>query len=159
MNMLVPMDVHADQTELMQILQKGHHNVSLQSKEIEKLACWIDLNAPFHGRRSDIATWHKTEQARNLRKIYAQMFDVIEPDLEYLPEIPTGIVPVVPVSKNYDKGISSIPGWPLQRSVLENMQLSLGVYQESIPLSDGIFIEMVKVPDGKFIMGSTDHPR
>jgi hypothetical protein len=84
LDMLVPMDVHADQTELMQILQKGHYNVKLLPEEIEKLACWIDLNAPFHGRRSDINTYHRTEESRKLRAKYAKMFNITEPDLEVL---------------------------------------------------------------------------
>jgi hypothetical protein len=34
LDMLVPMDVHADQTELMQILQKGHYNVNCCLKRL-----------------------------------------------------------------------------------------------------------------------------
>jgi formylglycine-generating enzyme required for sulfatase activity len=158
MDMLVPMDVHADQTELMQILNKGHYNVQLQPEEIEKLACWIDMNAPFHGRRSDIKTYPKTEEGRRLRKIYADMFNVIEPDLEVLPEIPTGIVPYMPEKLTFNKGADSIPGWPIQRSVIENRQLALGEYQVSIPLAVGVSIDMVKIPEGSFFMGSTNHP-
>jgi formylglycine-generating enzyme required for sulfatase activity len=158
MNMLVPMDVHADQTELMQILNKGHYNVELNPEETEKLACWIDMNAPFHGRRSDISTYPRTEEARRLRQIYAEMFNVIEPDLEELPEIPTGIVPQMPEKLTFNKGADSIPGWPVQRSVIENRQIGLGEYQISIPLADGVSIDMVKIPEGSFLMGSTDHP-
>lgn len=158
MDMLVPMDVHADQTELMQMLNKGHHNVQLLPEEIEKLACWIDLNAPFHGRRSDISTYHRTEESRRLRKIYAEMFNVIEPEIEYLPELPEGIVPVMPEKRSLNKGVDAIPGWPVERNVIENRQIGLGQYQVSIPLADGVSIDMVKIPGGTFIMGSNDHP-
>jgi formylglycine-generating enzyme required for sulfatase activity len=158
MNMLVPMDVHADQTELMQILNKGHHNVHLLPEEIEKLACWIDMNAPFHGRRSDISTYPRTEEGRKLRKIYAEMFNIIEPDLEELPEIPMGIVPRIWEKQAIDKGVDSIHGWPVQRNIIENKQLALGQYQESIPLAEGVSIDIVKIPEGSFIMGSTAHP-
>ena len=37
MHMLQPMDVHADQTELIQLLKKGHHNVQLDKESLEKL--------------------------------------------------------------------------------------------------------------------------
>jgi formylglycine-generating enzyme required for sulfatase activity len=158
MNMLVPMDVHADQTELMQILNKGHHNVQLLPEEIEKLACWIDMNAPFHGRRSDISTFPRTEEGRRLRKIYAEMFNIIEPDLEELPEIPMGIVPRIWEKQAIDKGVDSIHGWPVQRNIIENKQLALGQYQESISLAEGVSIDIVKIPEGSFIMGSTAHP-
>jgi formylglycine-generating enzyme required for sulfatase activity len=158
MDMLVPMDVHADQTELMQILNKGHYNVQLTPEEIEKLVCWIDMNAPFHGRRSDISTYNRTEESRRLRKIYAEMFQVIEPDLEELPEIPSGIVPQMPEKLTLNKGVDAVPGWPVERSVIENRQIGLGQYQISIPLEKGISIDLVKIPGGSFIMGSTNHP-
>ena len=157
-DMLVPMDVHADQTELMQILQKGHYNVQLSREELEKIACWIDLNAPFHGRRSDIRTFYRTEQARVLRSKYASMFNITEPDLEVLPPLPTSIVPQLPEPLSIDKGVDTIPGWPVARGDIENRQLALGKYQVSLPLAEGISIDMVKVPAGNFIMGSTDHP-
>lgn len=67
-HMLVPMDVHADQTELMRMLNKGHHNVRLSPEEIERLACWIDFNAPFHGRRSDIPEYDKARKWDGIEK-------------------------------------------------------------------------------------------
>ncbi len=158
LDMLVPMDVHADQTELMQILQKGHYNVKLLPEEIEKLACWIDLNAPFHGRRSDINTYYRTEESRKLRAEYAKMFNITEPDLEYLPPLQTGIIPQHPEKADTDKGIDSVPGWPMERSAIENLQVGLGQFQETIPLKDGLSLDMVKIPGGNFVMGSTAHP-
>ena len=74
MHMLVPMDVHADQTELMQILQKGHYGVKLAPEDMQKLTCWIDFNAPFHGRRSDIPGFADTETSNKLREMYREMF-------------------------------------------------------------------------------------
>lgn len=158
LDMLVPMDVHADQTELMQILQKGHHNVKLTTEEWEKLAAWIDMNAPYHGRRSDISTFYRTEESRTLRRQYAPMFNVVEPDLETLPPIPTGIVAEHPAKLKIHKGTDSIAGWPIERRTIENRQVALGVFQETINLADGVSLEMVKVPGGRFIMGSTAHP-
>ncbi len=158
LDMLVPMDVHADQTELMQILLKGHYNVKLTTEEWEKLAAWIDMNAPYHGRRSSINTYHRTKQSRMVRAQYAEMFNVVEPDLETLPPIPTGIIPQHPEAIKIDKGVESISGWPVQRKDIENRQVALGVYQIAIPLVGGVSLEMIKVPGGSFIMGSTNHP-
>jgi formylglycine-generating enzyme required for sulfatase activity len=158
LDMLVPMDVHADQTELMQLLQKGHHNVKLTTEEWEKLAAWIDMNAPYHGRRSEISTFNRTETSRMLRKQYAEMFNVMEPDLEVLPPIPSGIIPQHPESISVEKGLDSLSGWPIERRTVENRQIALGVYQETLPLADGVALEMVKIPGGSFIMGSTSNP-
>lgn len=94
MHMLVPMDVHVDQTELMQLLQKGHYNVKLDSASMEKIACWIDFNAPFHGRRSDIPNYPNTVKSHEMRELYREMFGTPKTDPEYLPKIPTDISPV-----------------------------------------------------------------
>ena len=158
MDMLVPMDVHADQTELIQMLQKGHHNVKLTSEEMEKIVCWIDMNAPYHGRRSDISNYAETEESRNLRKKYAPMFGLEEPDLELLPPKPAGITAHRPERISFDKGVDLLAGWPVGRGNIEYSQVLLGQFQVSIPLSDNISLEMVKLPGGKFIMGSENQP-
>ncbi len=155
-NMLVPMDVHANQTELMQIINKGHHNVVLDKEAIEKLSCWIDYNAPFHGRRSDIPGYSRTEQGIVLREKYREMFGVPKTDFETLPEIPKDIIPVMFHQRDSEKGETSLPGWPLQDAT--KAQLALGYFQMTIPVADGITLEMVKVPAGQFIMGSGLNP-
>lgn len=156
MNMLVPMDVHADQTELMQILNKEHHNVKLDKEAIEKLSCWIDFNAPFHGRRSDIPGYSRALPSINLKEKYREMFCAPKTDFETLPDIPKDIKPVIPQSPEISKGIDTVDGWPMINS--DNSQLALGFSQMSIPVADGIKLEMVKVPGGKFLMGSDKQP-
>ena len=47
--MLEPMEFHADTTQLVQMLKKGHHNVQLDAEAWDRLIAWIDLNCPFHG--------------------------------------------------------------------------------------------------------------
>lgn len=167
MNMLVPMDVHADQTELMQMLLKGHHNVSLDKESVERIACWIDYNAPFHGRRSDIPNFPDTKRSNELRELYSEMFGTPKVDLEWLPEIDTTAVPVIPQKPVLAVGDTAVAGWPYYNpdktryaswGNTHGKQLSLGCYQMSIPLADGITLEMVKVPAGTFIMGSTRQP-
>ncbi|MFV2070139.1 MAG: SUMF1/EgtB/PvdO family nonheme iron enzyme, partial [Pirellulales bacterium] len=48
-HMLEPMEFHADTTELVQMLDKGHHNVRLDAEAWDRLITWIDLNCPYHG--------------------------------------------------------------------------------------------------------------
>jgi len=158
MDMLVPMDVHADQTELMQLLQKGHHNVKLTPEEIERLSCWIDMNAPFHGRHSDVRDYERTAEGRHLRTLYAPMFGLEEPDWEQLPPKPTGIVAQRPEPVKLNPGLDSLDGWPVKRNDIQNRQIGLGQYQISFPLSDQIRLDIVKVPGGQYVMGSRNHP-
>lgn len=167
MHMLVPMDVHADQTELMQILQKGHHHVKLDKEAVEKLACWIDFNAPFHGRRSDIPNYPDTKRSKELRELYREMFGAPKVDTEWLPELPQNITPVVPEQTAMEVGDTVLAGWPLYNPTTSQngswgkayqRQLSLGNFQQTIDLGNGVKLELVKVPAGSFIMGSQAQP-
>ncbi|MBT3748235.1 MAG: SUMF1/EgtB/PvdO family nonheme iron enzyme [Bacteroidetes bacterium] len=155
MHMLVPMDVHADQTELMQILNKGHHGVNLDKESTDKLICWIDFNAPFHGRRSDIPNYKNAESSIASKLVYGPKLGGPNTDYEYLPEIkkispaPSG-ESIPETQKNYPK-----PGkWAFPANQAWGKQIALGNHQISIPLADGITLELVKVPAGKFAMGS-----
>ncbi|WP_129698401.1 SUMF1/EgtB/PvdO family nonheme iron enzyme [Parabacteroides goldsteinii] len=168
MDMLVPMDVHADQTELMQMLNKGHHNVVLDSVSITKLACWIDFNAPFHGRRSDINTYKQTEKSRKLREMHCEMFEAPNhKNMEWLPEIPQNIEFIKPKKQIVEQGDSIAEGWPLydpskqpyaKWTATQQKQMVLGNYRMEIDLGDGVVLNLIKVPSGSFIMGSNRQP-
>lgn len=164
MHMLTPMDVHADQTELMQLLAKGHYNVKLDSASMLRLACWIDFNAPFHGRRKDISTYDRTENSRRLRELYREMFGAPAHDMEWLPELPTGIAYEKPDRPMVNIGDTALKGWPLYDpeakpyvawSKPQNLQIALGNFQMTIEIAPGVELRMIKVPAGSFIMGST----
>lgn len=167
MHMLEPMNVHADQTELMQLLNKGHYNVKLDSVSITRLACWIDFNTPFHGRRSDISTYERTKNGRELRALYREMFGAPEHNMEWLPEIPTNITYIKPEKLTVAQGDTALKGWPLYNPVqrpyeawsdTHNKQLALGNLQMTLEIAEGVNLRLIKVPAGSFIMGSTRQP-
>ncbi len=53
MHVLEPMEFHAETTELVQLLKKGHYGVQLDAEAWDRLITWIDLNCPYHGTRSE----------------------------------------------------------------------------------------------------------
>ena len=48
-HLLEPMEFHADTTQLVQLLAKGHYRVKLDAEGWDRLITWIDLNCPYHG--------------------------------------------------------------------------------------------------------------
>ena len=167
MHMLVPMDVHADQTELMQLLNKKHHNVSLDAEEIARFACWIDFNAPFHGRRSDIKNFPGTVKSNELRALYSDMLGTPKVDLEYLPALKENIEPIMPTMVTPSIGDTAVAGWPLYNPTksrygswgkAHGKQLALGDFHKKIDLGTGVALELIKIPAGSFVMGSTRNP-
>jgi formylglycine-generating enzyme required for sulfatase activity len=55
LGLLLPGEYHADTSELIRILQQGHHGVSLGQEAWDRLVTWIDLNGPCHGTWGDVA--------------------------------------------------------------------------------------------------------
>jgi len=54
LHLLTPYDYHADQTKLVQMLEKGHHGVRLNKEGWDRIVTWIDLNTPAHGSWKEI---------------------------------------------------------------------------------------------------------
>ena len=81
-HMLAPMEYHADSTELVQLLRKGHYDVRLDPESWDRLVTWIDLNAPYHGTWTEIAGRRQVEpvaaRARAMRKLFTGMEDDFE---------------------------------------------------------------------------------
>lgn len=153
MDILVPMDVHTDQTELIQILKKGHNGIELSKEDMENIICWIDFNAPYHGRRKDIpeSDNNTVKWSVEMRKLYSEMFQTKERETDYVVEYDTSVVR--PLQKVIEEGVDSVKNWPMNRAA--DVQTWLGCYKKRVEIDNGIFINMIKVPTGRFIMGST----
>jgi hypothetical protein len=59
--MLAPYASGAASSRLLKMLRQGHRKVALSSEELEKLACWIDLQVPFCGEYTEAAAWTAEE--------------------------------------------------------------------------------------------------
>ncbi|HIQ23373.1 MAG TPA: hypothetical protein EYH34_19290 [Planctomycetes bacterium] len=53
--LLVPGEYHADTSELVQMLKKGHYGVRLDQEAWDRIITWIDLNGPCHGTWGEVA--------------------------------------------------------------------------------------------------------
>jgi len=154
-HLLVPLEFHADTSELVQMLTKGHHNVKLDDESWDRLITWIDLNCPAYGSWSERGMkkpeW--TKRRRELNRRYAS--------LEYDPE---EIAPerTQPIRFQAPKAVSEtskplrLQGWPLnpaQATALQKTAAVGGKTQRTIDLGDGVTLTLTRIPAGRYVMG------
>ncbi len=159
-HLLTPLEFHADTTELVQMLQSGHHGVNLNAQAWDRLITWIDLNAPYHG------TWgenirdpgNQRQRRRELRKLYAFIDEDPEADAD-LPPADLGD-PVKPAPER--KGGTEIPspkGWPFRAEEAGRRQKREAGEEppvRKIDLGEGVELTLSFVPGGTFVMGDGD---
>ncbi len=164
-HLATPMEWHAGTSELIQMLEKGHHGVKLDDEAWDRLHTWIDLNVPDHG------TWHEHRPIPSeFDKRRAYMLAKYANRTEDLEAIPEGlgapreyIPPELPEIKQ--SAATPIGGWPfsnedaqaLQRAAAGTVTAAEGATEpqkKTIDLGDGLAMEFVLIPPGEFIMGS-----
>lgn len=152
-HLLPPMEFHADTSELVQMLEKGHYNVKLDKEAWERLITWIDLNVPFHGTWTEArGRQDKIKRRLELRKKYAGVdFDpekVINPYKKVEPE------EMMLKQLNLSQNKLQIPGWPFSNEEALAKQRKNAVMK--FDLGNEITMEFARIPAGKFAMGSTE---
>jgi len=159
-HLLEPMEFHADTTQIVQMLAKGHHNVQLDHEGWDRLITWIDLNCPYHG------TWGEDvgepgierQRRRELLKCYGNVDDdgeaVIPPDQNSNYAGPVEPLAPPPFSKPAAKALE-VAGWPHDATEARRRQgEESGPSRQTLNLGDGVNLELVRIPAGEFILGS-----
>jgi formylglycine-generating enzyme required for sulfatase activity len=168
-HMMAPMEYCANTSELVQMLQKGHHNVKLDAEAWDRLYTWIDLNVPAHGTwgesgriaRDEVGSYHDRRLA--MRSKYAGVTE----DPEVIPPLdvkPVAFIPPEPEPPR-DTTPVKVEGWPFdtntakQRQAMAASQLRFAAQggeptRRVIDLGDGQKMEFVLIPAGEFVMGS-----
>jgi len=157
-HLLPPLEYHADTSELVQMLQKGHQGVQLNPEAWDRLITWIDLNVPCHG------TWHEhrpipgngEERRRALRKLYAGM----DEDPEAIPQVrsqarresegPSGVPSEV---RSQARRESEGPVASTERNGASLRFVPDYKPERTIALGDGVTMKLVWIPAGEFVMG------
>ncbi len=162
-SLLRPGEYHADTSELIQILQAGHHGVELDREAWDRLITWIDLNGPCHGTWGDVG--EIPHDAGRRRRELAAASGGPRVDPEVIPDSPARATAVPSVSV-----AETVPVAERQRVIarlLTELSSSATVREPvtpkavapktmTIPLDGGSSIDLVRVPPGRFAMGDLD---
>lgn len=146
-----PMEFHADSSELITILRKGHHGVELDAEDWDRLVTWIDLNAPYHGYWREMLG-AKGVELENKRIPRRAKYLGIQEDHNYDPMPPLQKVAFIPPTKKPQalKDEAAPAGWPFKADAKERKP------PQNFDLGDGLKLTFQYIPQGTFRMGSSN---
>ena len=153
LHLLPPKEFHAETSELVQMLRKGHHGVQLDAEAWDRLITWIDLNAPCHGTWSEFTRISGPQRERRceLQELYG---GIVEDHEAMPPAVAPSIEPIMPQPVGRpDAGAVHCDNWPLDTRAAQRRQAAEGVVTRSLDLGGGVVMEFVRIPAGQFVMG------
>ncbi|MBI2949006.1 MAG: SUMF1/EgtB/PvdO family nonheme iron enzyme [Verrucomicrobia bacterium] len=155
LHVLPPKEFHADTSELIQMLKKGHHNVQLDAEAWDRLITWIDLNAPCHGTWREVTRLPGNQRERRvaLRKLYGGVEEDGEEAPETRLETPPPLMPELLPQPNTE--LVTAPGWPCDLDEAKRRQVQQESFKRAIDLGNGVTLSLVKIPAGTFVMGDS----
>ena len=155
-HLLTPGEYHADTSELIQMLAKGHQGVKLDREAQDRLVTWIDLNGPCHGSWGDACP--VPEGADRRRRELAELYGGADADPEAVPKQAARgpIEPVIPKQVNEPAVVPAVAGWPFDAAEARRRQTAGGACTKTVDLGGGVTMGLVWAPRGKFVMGGAD---
>ena len=138
--MLDPGEYHADTSELVQMLQAGHHGIEMDTESWSRLITWIDLNAPCHGTWKDVfnreTPCFSTVRRRELGELYGR--SPIDPE-------------VIPITPPYDQTPVSFEDVPNARPAVKQFPLPAEPVVRTFHLGPIGSVEMARISPNKWM--------
>ena len=161
-HMLLPYEFHASTTELVQVLEAGHHGVRLDQESWDRLNTWMDLNTPAWGTWEEMVT-QCSDAGKGAKRIGNQRLrrreltlrysgtdddtDAIYPAPDWQPAPP-------PVGTN--KKIVATPrceGWPFDAAEARRRQHDGDATSMKLELAGKVSLTLARIPAGGFVAG------
>ncbi|MEG1749091.1 MAG: SUMF1/EgtB/PvdO family nonheme iron enzyme [Tannerellaceae bacterium] len=162
MYVLRPYEYHASNSELIQMIDKGHHQVALDDKDYQTLCKWIDLNAPYFGSFEIAgkykATFPQYERRQELMKKYANVSVDWKKELaDYSKALSNApiqtIMPKAEPEQKIDR--KKITRWCFDANNAKEMQQNTNTLREKqIEVAPGINMRFVWIPKGSYTKGT-----
>ena len=166
MAVLYPYEYHANTSELVRLLKKGHYNVKLTDAEWRKIYNWIDYNAPDKGyfmanvltslpyqgydqiaRRKELNDKYAGNSGVDWKKEIADYADYLKGKGKVQTVMPEKMQPVK------EKTVKA-KGWPFPTTEVKTMLANEKQTHKVIEIAPGIQMTFVRIPAGEFVMGS-----
>ncbi|MFC1764279.1 SUMF1/EgtB/PvdO family nonheme iron enzyme [Planctomycetota bacterium] len=153
LHMCTPLEYHASTSELVQMLERGHNNVQLDSEAWDRLCTWIDLNVPHRGqwRPAPYEGHDQQERRMELARRYTSVHVDVEAEYASFHEQiarqpkPEPIIPAALAQSEPEK--VSFAGWSTDYRQGMNRRRTLN-------LGAGLSMKLVYIPAGQFVKGS-----
>lgn len=164
-HVLPPYEYYVNNSELIRILQAGHHGVRIHENDWKTLYAWIDLNAPFFGVFMDIKNLNGIDQVKRRQEL-AEKYSGVKVDWQkeiedYALWLKQNKGPESALDERKtdlrNKQITT-KGFPFNASQAKQKQNTEGSMTRKLKIAPNQFIEMVWIPKGSFVMGENQIP-
>ncbi|MHC4169032.1 MAG: HzsA-related protein [Planctomycetota bacterium] len=158
--LLTPGEYHADTSELIQMLAKGHYGVELDAEAWDRLVTWIDLNGPCHGTWAEVGPIPEgaDRRRRELRSLYGGPTE----DLEVVPKIAAkarGTIGEGRETKDEGRGTRDGVSGVHRASSIVHRPSSI-VHRQAASFKtvevEGVTITLARIGAGAFVMGGRE---
>ncbi len=145
----------ADTSELVQLLKKGHHGVSLNREDWDRLLTWIDMNVPYRGN------WpgERNEKYLNRRYELHKQYTTIQRDYVTMTDAQYQRKASPPAPANAS-GKTAKTGKANEQPAPRAKNFPFAVeqlpQQETVDLGNNVSMKFRQIPAGEFLMGSND---